>query len=90
VQVRIVRPLTGVIEGQPLSRFMPGLVYDVNPFLGFQLIEIDGAVEEPFADPIDVVHEDDMEHMEGPMIGGIHVVQPDSAKERSSRRKRRR
>ena len=87
MRVRIVRPLAGVIEGQPLSRFMPGLVYDVNSFLGFQLIEIDGAVEEPFADPVDVVHEDDMEHMEGPMIGGIHVVQPDSAKERSSRRK---
>lgn len=89
MRVRIVRPLTGVMEGQPLSRFMPGLVYDVNPFLGFQLIEIDGAVEEPFADPADVVHEGDMEHMEGPMIGGVHVVQPDSAKEESSRRKRR-
>jgi hypothetical protein len=90
VLVRIVRPITGVIEGQPLSQFMPGLVYDVNPLLAFQLIEIDGAVEEPFADTANVVHEGDMEHMEGPMMGGVHVIQPDSANERSSRRKPRR
>ncbi|MGH9239315.1 MAG: hypothetical protein ACRD3G_14840 [Vicinamibacterales bacterium] len=88
--VRIVRPIAGVIEGQPLSRFMPGLVYDVNPLLAFQLIEIDGAVEAPFADTADVVHEGDLEHMEGPMLGGVHVIQPDTTTERSSRRKRRR
>ena len=90
MRVRIIRPITGVIEGQPLSQFMPGLVYDVNPLLAFQLIEIHGAVEEPFADTADIIHEDDLEHMEGPMLGGVHVIQPDSAMERSSRRKRRR
>ena len=89
MRVRVVRPLTGIIEGQPLSQFMPGFVYDLAPLLAFQLVEIRGAIEEPFPDPNDIVS-DDLGHLEGPMMGGVHVVQPDSANELRSRPRRKR
>lgn len=90
VRVRIVRPLAGIIEGQPLSQYMTGLVYDVEQFLAMQLIATHGAVEEPFPEPGDLVHDDDMDHMEGPMMGGVHVIQADTADDRPTRRRTRR
>ena len=58
--------------------------------LAMQLIATHGAVEEPFPEPGDLVHDDDMDHMEGPMMGGVHVIQADTADDRPTRRRTRR
>jgi hypothetical protein len=38
VKVRIVKRAAGIVDGMPLSRYVPGEVYDVSPALADYLI----------------------------------------------------
>lgn len=83
VRVRILKPLTGIIEGIPLSQFVPGQIYQVSEDVGAQLVEMNGAIKVQSTDPIlarpttssaDV----DVERV----AGGVIILPPDTAEDR--------
>ena len=51
MRVRILKALTGIIEGHSLSQFIPGQIYQVSADLGLQLLEMDAAIEVRSSDP---------------------------------------
>ena len=73
MRVRILKALTGIIEGQPLSQFLPGCTYDVDDFIGGQLIVLNAAIEVRATDPA-VADDIDMPRL----TGGVNVIQPDT------------
>ena len=77
MRVRILKALTGIIEGQPLSQFLPGCTYDVDDFIGGQLIVLNAAIEVRATDPA-VADDIDMPRL----TGGVNVIQPDKADDR--------
>jgi len=83
VRVRILKALSGVIEGHPLSQYVPGHIYEVTDALGLQLAEMGAAIEVRSTDPIDDI---DLPRL----TGGVRVVPPDTAKDRPERRRRKR
>jgi hypothetical protein len=78
LRVRILKALTGIIEGQPLSQFLPGFIYDVDDHVGGQLIVLNAAIEVRATDPA-VSDDIDMSRL----TGGVHVIPPDKADDRS-------
>jgi len=83
VRVRILKALAGVIEGHPLSHYIPGHIYEVTDALGLQLAELGAALEVRSSDPVDDI--------ELPRLtGGVRVVPSDSAEKRPERRRRKR
>jgi hypothetical protein len=74
--------MNGVLQGRPLSQFRPGFIYEIDDFVGAQLVELRSAVEVRSTDP--VVGTEDMDRL----TGGIVIVPPDKADERPERRRR--
>lgn len=86
VRVRIVKALTGVIEGRPLSKFLPGFIYDVEDVVGGQLIALRAAIEVRSTDPAPASDSEDVDLAR--LSGGVHVLPPDNADERRMDRRR--
>ena len=86
MRIRIQKSLSGVIEGKPLSQFIPGEIYDIDDFTGSQLVLLHAAVEVRSTDSTTMSEDTDLDRL----TGGIHVVQPDKADERPERRRRNR
>ena len=74
--------MNGVIEGRPLSQFIPGFIYELDDFMGAQLVELHCAVEVRSTDP--VVATEDFDRL----TGGVVIVPPDKADDRPERRRR--
>ena len=90
MRVRIVKPITGVIEGHPLSHLIPGFIYEVDDFTGEQLVILNAAIEVRSTDPVlatpSTASDDvDVERVAG---GVVVVVPPDTAEDRPERRRR--
>jgi len=77
LRVRILKALTGIIEGQSLSQYLPGFIYEVDDFVGEQLIVLNAAVEVRATDP---AVDDDIDMSR--LTGGVHVIPPDKADDR--------
>jgi len=88
VRVRIIKPLTGVIEGRPLSEFVPGFIYDVDDLVGGQLIEFDAAIEVRSTDPAPATDSKDVDVDLARLSGGVRVLPPDKADDRRIQRRR--
>ena len=86
VRVRIIKALTGVIEGRPLSEFLPGFIYDVDNLVGGQLIELDAAIEVRSTDPAPATDSKDVDLAR--LSGGVQVLPPDKADDRRIERRR--
>ena len=90
VRVRIIKALTGIIEGRPLSEFLPGFIYDVDDLVGAQLIEFDAAIEVRSTDPAPATDSKDNDVDFARLSGGVHVLPPDKADDRRIERAERR
>jgi hypothetical protein len=86
VRVRIIKALTGVIEGRPLSEFVPGFIYDVDELVGAQLIEFAAAIEVRSTDPAPATDSKDVDLAR--LSGGVRVLPPDKADDRRAERRR--
>lgn len=86
MRVRIIKALTGVIEGRPLSEFLPGFIYDVDDVVGAQLIEFDAAIEVRSTDPAPATDSKDVDLAR--LSGGVRVLPPDKADDRGVERRR--
>ena len=75
MRVRIIKTLTGIIEGRPLSEFLPGFIYDVDDLVGGQLIEFDAAIEVRSTDPAPATDSKDVDLAR--LAGGVYVLPPD-------------
>ena len=83
-----MKAATGVIEGLSLSQLSPGLIYDVDDFVGGQLIALNAAVEVHRSDEA-IVTDDDDDKIER-LSGGVKVIPTDTADERPEQRRRKR
>ena len=90
MRVRIIKALTGIIEGRPLSEFLPGFIYDVDDLVGGQLIEFDAAIEVRSTDPAPATDSKDNDIDLARLSGGVHVLPPDKADDRRVERAERR
>jgi hypothetical protein len=76
MRVRLRTPLAGVSAGVRLSRFQPGVIYDVDARTGAELVTL-GAEIVPSALPASILPErallDDDQ-----LLGGVRVVTSDS------------
>ena len=86
MRVRIIKALTGVIEGRALSEFLPGFIYDVDDLVGAQLIEFDAAIEVRSTDPAPATDSKDVDLAR--LSGGVRVLPPDKADDRRLERRR--
>ena len=86
MRVRIAKPLTGVIDGVPLSSLVSGFVYEFSAELATHLVEIHAAVPARSTDPPTEAAGEDVDLAW--FTGGVHVLQHDTADERSRRRRR--
>jgi len=91
VRVRITQPASGVFAGVSLSRFVPGLTYDVEPILASHLISLRIGEADPSRKPALVLTIDDVDarYYEEQLAGGIRVDQH-TAHDRPKRRRPRR
>ena len=91
VRVRIMQPASGIFAGVSLSRFVPGLTYDVDPILASHLISLRVGEAAPSRKPALVltIDEVDARYYEEQLAGGIKVDQH-TAHDRSKRRRSRR
>jgi len=55
VRIRITKPMSGVLDGFSLTRFTPGLTYDVADAFGHQLIALHDAKEDTSNSPAIVI-----------------------------------
>lgn len=85
MRIRILKALTGVIEGHGLSQFLPGQIYEVSNAFGQQLIAMSAAIEARSTDAT-VGEDTDLDRLNG----GIHVLPPDKAGDPPERRRKRR
>ena len=69
--------LTGVMDGQSLSQFLPGYIYEVTEVFGAQLVAMGAALEVRATDP---AVDDDIDMAR--LTGGVHVIPPDKADDR--------
>ena len=83
-----MKALTGIIEGQPLSQFVPGFIYDVDEVVGAQLIELDAAIEVRSTDPAPATDSKDVDVDLARLSGGVRVLPPDKADDRRAERRR--
>lgn len=74
MRIRIIKPVAGILDGQSLSAFVPGLVYDVDAHLGIQLIALGGATEEVSKAPTIGGDASDIADEPPAMSGGVHVI----------------
>jgi hypothetical protein len=66
--------MAGILDGQSLSAFVTGLVYDVDAHLGIQLIALGGAIEEVSKAPTMGEDASDTVDERPVMSGGVHVI----------------
>lgn len=78
------------MEGQSLSQYVPGYVYEVPESIGRQLIAMAAAIEVRSTDPVLVTTGDDEEGDLERIAGGVIVVQPDRAEDAPERRRKKR
>lgn len=76
VRVRILKALTGVMDGHALSTLLPGFTYDVPHSLSRQLIEMGIAEKVLASDPVTASPSDDLDLSH--LTGGVKVVPPES------------
>ena len=89
MRVRIVKPMAGILGGQSLGRFIPGLIYDVEKNFALQLIALGGAKADDSTEPALVIKVDEKTGIdEAQLTGGVLVIPPDSADERPKHRGR--
>lgn len=89
MRVRILKPLTGIIEGISLSQFVPGQVYQVSEDIGVQLIEMQAATEVQSTDPILATPKTSSADVDVERVsGGIVILPPDTADDRPNRRRK--
>jgi len=74
VRVRIFRAVAGVLDGQSLGQFTPGLLYEVDDALARQLISMGCAREEHSQAPALVKRLADEPLDEARLTGGVRVV----------------
>ncbi len=86
MRVRIVKTLSGVIDGRALSTFLCDFAYDIPSPLALQLIEIGAGVAVRSTDPVIPTGTDDLDLVR--LSGGVTVVPPDRAPDRSPRRRK--
>ncbi|HEX5110617.1 MAG TPA: hypothetical protein VFV95_19340 [Vicinamibacterales bacterium] len=90
--MRISQPAAGVFAGVSLSRFVPGLTYDVEPILASYLISlrIGEAVDSKKPALVLTIEDVDAPFYEEQLAGGIRVDQhmdDDGSKRRRTRRR---
>ena len=91
VRVRIVKPLTGVIEGHPLSSLIPGYIYEIDDFTGEQLLALNAAVEVRSTDPVLATPSTASDDVDVERVaGGVIVIPADTADDRPEKRRRKR
>ena len=79
VRVRILKPLTGIIEGISLSQLVPGQVYQVSEDFGAQLVEMNAATELQSSDPLLATPSTSSADVDVDRVaGGIVVLPPDT------------
>lgn len=79
MRVRILRPLSGIIEGISLSQFVPGQVYQVSEDIGAQLIEMQAATEVQSTDPLLATPKTSSADVDVERVsGGIVILPPDT------------
>ena len=79
VRVRILKPLSGIIDGIALSQFVPGNVYQVPEDIGAQLIEMSAATEAQSSDPLLATPRTSSADVDVERVsGGIVIVPPDT------------
>jgi hypothetical protein len=74
VRIRVLRPTAGILDGQSLSAFLPGVVYDVEAHLALQLITMGTAIEEASKVPAVGVDAFDIADAPPAIDGGVHVI----------------
>ena len=73
MRIRIVKPMTGILDGQSLSVFIPGTIYEIDEHLGIQLIALNGGVEDGSKTPAVDLQSDTSREL--PVIeGGVHII----------------
>jgi hypothetical protein len=80
VRIRIVKAMSGILDGHSLSALIPGTVYEIDEHLAIQLIALYGAVEDASdtpAVPLDVP--DTAFELPG-VTGGVHILQHERRK----------
>ena len=86
VRVRILKPLSGIIEGIALSQFVPGNVYQVTEDIGAQLIEMSAATEVQSGDPLLATPRTSSADVDVERVsGGIVIVPPDTGTDETIR-----
>ncbi len=88
MRVRILKAVAGVLDGQSLGQFTPGLLYELDDALARQLISMGCAREENTQAPALVKRLADEPMDEGRLTGGVLVVPRETAQDdsRSDRR----
>lgn len=80
--------MAGILDGQSLSAFVPGFIYNIDTHLAVQLIALGGATEDfttTLPVPLDTAHEMNV------IEGGVRIIrarQKKSAHKRKSRKRR--
>ena len=83
MRIRILKPITGIIEGISLSQFVPGNIYQVHEDLGVQLVEMNAAIEVQSTDPILATPSTSSADVDVERVaGGIIILPPDTADDR--------
>jgi hypothetical protein len=89
MRIRIIKPLAGVLDGQSLAKFAPGLLYELDDALARQLISMGCAREEHSHAPVLVIRVNDDALDEARLTGGVRVVAPETANDVSTPERRR-
>ena len=88
MRIRIIKPVAGVLDGQSLGQFTPGLVYELDDALARQLISMACAKEETSEALALVINQNDETRDEARLTGGVRVIAPHSAHDWNSERRR--
>jgi hypothetical protein len=88
MRIRIIKPLAGVLDGQSLGQFTPGLVYELDDALARQLISMGCAIEENSEALALVIRDLDETLDEARLTGGVRVVTPTTANDWTADRRR--
>ena len=84
MRVRIVKPLSGIIDGISLTQLVPGNVYQVSEDFGRQLIEMNGAIAVQSDDPLLATSRTSSGDVDIDRVaGGIVILPPDDRPKRT-------
>jgi hypothetical protein len=88
MRVRILKAVAGVLDGQSLGKFAPGLLYELDDGLARQLISMGCAKEESSHAPALVMRVTDDPLDEARLTGGVRVVPLETAADDSRQNRR--